>query len=97
MPETTIIAARSGGKTIHIEATQLSSEQEISGSQFDFDQICDSLSGIIDALKKTLEKAGPKKTTVEFGVEIGAESGQLTALLVKGSGKANLKVTVEWS
>jgi len=34
---------------------------------------------------------------VEFGLEVALESGQLTAVLVKGSAKANLKITLEWA
>ena len=30
------------------------------------------------------------------GVQVGIESGKLTALLVKGTGNANLKITLEW-
>jgi hypothetical protein len=30
------------------------------------------------------------------GLGVGVEAGQLTALLVKGSGKANLKITLTW-
>lgn len=37
-----------------------------------------------------------KKTTIEFGIELSVESGQLTSIIVKGAGKANLKVTLEW-
>ena len=44
----------------------------------------------------TLQKVKPRAASVEFGLEIGIESGQLTALLVKGTGTANLKITLEW-
>ena len=38
----------------------------------------------------------PKKATVEFGVEVTVKSGKLTALIVEGEGKGNLKITLEW-
>jgi hypothetical protein len=38
----------------------------------------------------------PKKATVKFGMELAIESGQLTAVIVKGSGKGNLEITLEW-
>jgi NTP-dependent ternary system trypsin peptidase co-occuring protein len=47
---------------------------------------------VIDALRK----AQPDRATVELGLDVGVEAGQLTALLVKGSGTATLKVTLEW-
>jgi hypothetical protein len=43
-----------------------------------------------------LKKARPKKATVKFGMEMAIEAGQLTAVIVKGSGKANLEITLEW-
>jgi hypothetical protein len=38
----------------------------------------------------------PDRGTVEFGIDVGVESGALTALVVKGTGTATLKVTLEW-
>jgi hypothetical protein len=43
-----------------------------------------------------LQKVKPKKATVKFGMEMAIEAGQLTAVIVKGSGKANLEITLEW-
>ena len=43
-----------------------------------------------------IQKAKPKKATVKFGMEIAIESGALTAVIAKGSGKANLEITLEW-
>ncbi len=95
---TTIIKAKlADGKTIRIETSQVHGEEKVSAKDFDFQQVAQTLTSIVDNLKTTLEKAKAKKATVEFGVEIGVESGQLTALIVKGSGKANLKITLEWS
>jgi Trypsin-co-occurring domain 1 len=44
-----------------------------------------------------LEAAKPEKATVEFGIDVGVESGQLTSMLVKGTGTATIKVTLEWT
>ena len=38
----------------------------------------------------------PNKACIEFGIEVGFEPGNLTALLIKGSGKGHLAVTLEW-
>ena len=48
------------------------------------------------AVQAALVKVKPAKASVELGLEVGLEAGQLTALLVKGSGKANLKITLTW-
>jgi hypothetical protein len=52
---------------------------------------------IADTIKASLDKAKPSKASVEFGLEFGYESGQLTAMIVKGASKANLKIILEWS
>jgi len=95
---TSILKAKlSDGSFVHIETSQIHGEEKVASKPFDFQQVGSSIESIVDALKSSLDKAKAKKATVEFGVEIGAESGQLTALIVKGSGKANLKITLEWS
>ncbi len=100
MPDqpTKIIKAKlKDGTTIRIETAQVSGVQKVASKPFDFEQVATSIEGIVNSIKSTLDRAKPKKATVEFGVEVGVEAGQLTALIVKGSGKANLKITLEWS
>lgn len=75
----------------------VSTEQEVSFASTDFDQVARAIEEIANSLTKSIERIAPKKTTVEFGIELQAEAGALTALIVKGSGKANLKVSMEWS
>jgi len=43
-----------------------------------------------------IQRYNTEKASVEFGVEIAASTGKVSALLVQGSGKANLKITLEW-
>jgi hypothetical protein len=90
------------GATVGIEAsvfdqTTEEEEQRISLTQFSFSGINKAIEGMIETLWTSLQKAAPEKATVEFGFEIGVKEGQLTGIFVKGSGKANLKVTLEWS
>ena len=61
------------------------------------DHIESAIEGIGAIVLNAMTKLSPDKATVEFGLEVGLESGKLTALWVKGTGKANLKVTLEWS
>jgi hypothetical protein len=56
----------------------------------------DAIKGLAEVVHEALESVGPNKATVEFGLEVGVESGKLTALWVKGTGKANLKITLSW-
>jgi hypothetical protein len=39
----------------------------------------------------------PRKSSIEFGIDIAAEEGKLFAVIVKGEAKANIKVTLEWA
>lgn len=61
-----------------------------------FEQITELLGDIAHEISKTLEKAKPKKASVELGVEFGIKDGALVALIARGSGKANLKIGLEW-
>lgn len=59
-------------------------------------EVADSIEGIAQTIKSALDKVKPSKASVEFNVEFGFEAGQLTAMIVQGSGSANLKVCLEW-
>jgi hypothetical protein len=85
------------GAVLYIEATPLGGEQLIgAGVPHAFKEVLDVIEGLSQSLLTSLEKVKPHKASVEFGLEIASESGSLTSLLVKGSGNANLKVTLEW-
>jgi hypothetical protein len=88
------------GAIMHVEAARLGSlEQDVAfdpSKAIDFAGVSRSLEGISEAIVCSLQKVKPRKATVEFGLEIGLESGQLTALIVKGSGTANLNISLEW-
>ena len=97
----TVAVALSNKATLHVEATRLRTgdlEKEVVDIQkiFSFENIRDAILGIASEVASVLEEAKPQKASVEFGIEICLESGQLTAMLVKGSGKTNLKITLEW-
>ncbi|WP_017299623.1 CU044_2847 family protein [Nodosilinea nodulosa] len=83
------------GSTVKFEASG-SGRKEVSFKSFSFQEIEDALLGITDAIKETIRKIEPQKASVKFGIEIGVESGNLTAIIVKGASKANLEITLEW-
>jgi hypothetical protein len=100
LPDKIVRTRIPGGPVIHIETTQLGdAEVEVVDldALFDFGEVEAAIESLAGAIGRTIEKVKPKKACVEFGVEIGLESGALTAVLVKGTGKANLKITLEWS
>ena len=92
-----IKTALANGAVLHIQATVLGGEEEVAFTLPSFKGITDAIEGIAESITSTLQKVKPQKASVEFGLEIVLEAGQLTALLVKGSGTTNLKITLEWS
>lgn len=71
-------------------------ETDVGIRERSFDGVVDSIKAITGELTKALDELSPNKAVLEFGVDVGVEAGQLTALLVKGSGSATLKITLEW-
>jgi hypothetical protein len=66
------------------------------GETLSFQGFVDSLEAITNSVTSALRSAKPDRATVEFGLDVGVEAGGLTALLVKGTGTATLKITLEW-
>lgn len=62
-----------------------------------FQHVTEALQEIVGNLKETLDKVKPDKASVKFGVDLAIEAGNLTTLIVKGSGKGNLEITLEWN
>jgi hypothetical protein len=85
------------GRFLNVEATVLGGEEEISLHLPAFREVTEMIEGIAQDLTQTIKRLAPTKAAVEFGIEIATESGGLTALLVKGTGKANLVLKLEWS
>jgi len=61
-----------------------------------FERVVEALGQIANGVGGAIEKAKPSKAAVETGVEFGLEAGKLVTLIARGTGKANLKVTLEW-
>ena len=61
-----------------------------------FDGIVNSVAAVASAMTEALRRASPEEAEVQFGVDIGVESGNLTSLLVKGTGTATLSVRLLW-
>ena len=84
------------GQIMQVEVAALGGEEEVGLSGFSFDGVTGAIEEIARTITGALEKVKPRKATVEFGVDVALESGKLTALLVKGTGTASLKITLEW-
>jgi len=86
-----------GGLTIAVEAVDLGGNEKVADfSNAQLDRVAAQVQAVGRKIGAAIAGVGAKAGKVEFGVELAVESGELTALLVKGSGKATLNVTLEW-
>jgi hypothetical protein len=96
-PRTEIVpVALADGTTIQIQATALGGEEEVAFGVLSFDDVRQAIRGIAREIGGVLAEVQPRKASVEFGLEVGIAAGQLTALWVKGTGTASMKITLEW-
>jgi Trypsin-co-occurring domain 1 len=90
----------SDGTIIKVEATPIG-EQRVAFQSRPFQEVATAVKSITSEIAATLKEINqtvqPDKISVKLGLEVAIESGQLTALIVKGAGKANLEITMEWS
>ncbi len=84
------------GTTILVQATSAGGREAVSGGIASFTDVTEALEGIAQSITAIWDKVKPQKASVEFGIQIGIESGKLTAMFVKGSASADLKVMMEW-
>jgi hypothetical protein len=99
-PRTKIVTVQlDDGSSVKFIASDLGGSKDVADLEkiLPFKEVTDTIEVVAKAVLATLHKATPDKASVEFGVEVGIESGKLTALIVKGTGTANLKITLEWS
>lgn len=62
-----------------------------------FEQVTAVLSDVADKIGESLKACSPTKAAVELGMEFALKEGKLVGLIARGSAKANLKITLEWS
>lgn len=86
----------SNGSIILAEIHNQIGEQEASSRFFPFADAMQALSGVAEDINTALEKASPNKVTLELGMEFAIESGRLTAMVISGSGRSQIKVALEW-
>lgn len=96
------------GVTVMVEATCLTAEIEdinstseiesqVSGKILSFEEVSKTITAVSTEIAKSWAVVKPTKATLEFGVEVQYQPGQLLARIVQGSSKVNLKITLEWS
>lgn len=85
------------GTIIKVEAELLGTDEDVNLKMIQFNDVAQIIEKIARTVISPLKKVSPQKIQIELGVSIGIESGQLTALLTKGTGSANFKIALEWS
>jgi hypothetical protein len=85
-----------GGATAYLEVTPRGRQEVGALDMIPFDQVVQTLTRIAQGLGTAVEAVRPSKASIEIGVEFGLEAGQVVALIARGTGKANLKITLEW-
>ena len=83
------------GNTIYVEVVQ-TGRQDVAFDVLKFENVSETLTSIVKSVAEPINKARPTKASVKFGLELGVEQGSLMAALVRGTGTANLEITLEW-
>lgn len=83
------------GSTLLVEVEQ-SGEVQVSVSNFRLDDILDPVQSLSRKMAALAKSISPDEFTAEFGLSFALEAGRLSALLVKGSGEASIKVSLKW-
>lgn len=85
------------GGRLFVEAATAPGRHEIGAiDAVRIDQLVETVSTFGVAIRNAALAAAPSKATVEFGVEVRLEASGLVALIARGTGAANVKVSLEW-
>ncbi len=83
------------GTIVRVEATSIG-DRKIGMQTRPFSEVTSAIESLVKEISETVQKVKPDKASVKFGIEIGIDSGRLTAVLAKGTGTANLEINLEW-
>jgi Trypsin-co-occurring domain 1 len=88
------------GKTLYIEVRRAADAGprpvSTATTVAKFTDLMEPVEAIADMLFRKLQQMPVPRATIEFAVDVGIESGSLTAMIVRGTASANLKITLEW-
>lgn len=70
--------------------------EKVSKGTFKFDSISKAITKISQTVAASIQSVSPTKATVKYGLAISIEQGSLMAAIVRGTGEANLEITLEW-
>ena len=86
------------GTVVHISATPLGGDEDVADlkSALSFGEVSRTVESFARELSTCFDRVSPDRASIEFGIEVAVEAGNLTALIVKGSAKGNLKIVLSW-
>ena len=84
------------GTIAYVEARVLDEETQVASIPKAMSKALASVRAMSGQLVQTLSAIGPDRATLEIGIEFAVEAGELTALVVNGSGASNVTITLEW-
>ena len=94
-PTEKILVDMGDGVLVKVEVADTGREKAKAGG-LPFEKVAAAITKISQEVSASIQKVKPTKATVKYGVEVGIEEGSLMATIVRGSGKANLEITLEW-
>jgi Trypsin-co-occurring domain 1 len=62
-----------------------------------FESVGRAIAKISQVVAAPIKAAKPTKATIKYGLAIKVEQGSLVAAIVRGTGTANLEITLEWT
>ncbi|MBE9062283.1 CU044_2847 family protein [cf. Phormidesmis sp. LEGE 11477] len=83
------------GITAKVEVLETGREK-VGAGLLPLDSVSEAITKISKIVATSIQSVKPKKATVKYGLAIGVEQGSLVAALVRGTGTANLEITLEW-
>lgn len=83
------------GSSAKMEVRQIG-EQQVASGMFTFSKVNKIINSVLSDITEALKYNNPDKVTIKLGFELCLETGELTALLVKGEGKGNIEIQLEW-
>lgn len=70
--------------------------EKVRAGTLPFASVTKAITKISQIVAAPIQAVKPTKATIKYGLAIGIEQGSLVAAIVRGTGTANLEITLEW-
>lgn len=72
-------------------------EEEVGVINLPIEELGKALTKIAQVMAAPIKAVKPTKATIKYGIAVTIQDGSLMAAIVRGTGTANLEVTLEWA